>query len=74
MFIERCARSLFEQTLDKIEYIFVNDCTPDASMIILRRVLKEYPYHKNQVKVIDMPSYSKQAKAHSTGLKVASGE
>ena len=26
-YIERCARSLFEQTLDSIEYIFVDDCT-----------------------------------------------
>lgn len=28
-FIERCAFSLFEQTLDSIEYIFVDDtCKP----------------------------------------------
>ena len=25
-YIERCARSLFEQTYKNIEYIFVNDC------------------------------------------------
>lgn len=29
-YIERCARSLFEQTLDDIEYLFINDCTPDS--------------------------------------------
>ena len=26
-YIERCARHLFEQTLDDIEFIFVDDCT-----------------------------------------------
>ena len=26
-YIERCARSLFCQTMQDIEYIFVNDCT-----------------------------------------------
>ena len=42
-YIEKCARSLFEQTLDDIEYLFVDDCTPDSSIEILRQVLKEYP-------------------------------
>lgn len=41
-YIERCARSLFEQTLDCIEYIFVDDCSPDKSIEILERVADEY--------------------------------
>ena len=41
-YIERCARSLFEQTLDDIEYIFVDDCSPDKSVFILERIIKEY--------------------------------
>ena len=40
-YIEHCARSLMEQTLMDIEYIFVDDCTPDHSMEILQRVLKQ---------------------------------
>lgn len=28
-YIERCAESLFAQTFDDIEYIFVDDCSPD---------------------------------------------
>ena len=39
-YIERCARSLFEQTYPNLEYVFVNDCTPDRSMEILRQVLR----------------------------------
>lgn len=35
-YIERCARSLFEQTLDEIQYIFVDDYTSDK----LKEVLK----------------------------------
>ena len=30
-FVEHCAVSLMEQTLDGIECIFVDDCTPDSS-------------------------------------------
>ncbi|MCR5190029.1 MAG: glycosyltransferase family 2 protein [Bacteroidales bacterium] len=38
-YIERCARSLFEQTYADLEYVFVDDCTPDGSVAILNRVL-----------------------------------
>ena len=40
-YIERCARSLFEQTLDDIEFIFVDDCTPDRSMEILSQIIED---------------------------------
>lgn len=51
-YIERCARSLFEQSYCNIEYIFVNDCTKDKSIDILIDVLDEYPHRKEQVKII----------------------
>ena len=38
-FIERCAISLFEQTLDDIEYLFIDDCSPDNSVEIIKNVL-----------------------------------
>ena len=43
-YIERLAHSLFQQTLDEIEYIFVNDASPDDSISILKTVIEEYPH------------------------------
>lgn len=51
-YIERCARSLFEQTLEDMEFVFIDDATPDNSMKILHRVIDEYPNRKPQVKII----------------------
>ena len=50
-YIEKCARSLFEQTLDDIEYIFVNDGSLDSSVDVLRRVLGEYPHRRTQTHI-----------------------
>ena len=33
-YIEKCVRSLMEQTLQNMEFIFVDDCTPDNSICI----------------------------------------
>lgn len=73
-YIERCARSLFEQTLDDIEYIFVDDSTPDNSISILRKVLSEYPNREKQVKILRHEKNKGLAQARQTGLKIASGE
>jgi len=51
-YIERCARSLFGQTYQNIQYVFVNDCTKDASIDILQNVLNDYPNRLNQVKIV----------------------
>ncbi|MFK1729392.1 glycosyltransferase family 2 protein [Bacteroides fragilis] len=45
-YIERCVRSLLEQSFTDIEYIFVNDCTKDSSMVILNKLIKEYEEKK----------------------------
>lgn len=73
-YIERCAKSLFEQTLDSIEYIFIDDCTPDKSISLLKNILNEYPQRINQVKIIKMPVNSKQAAARKAGMIEANGE
>ena len=39
-FIERCIRSLLEQTLREVEFIIVDDCSLDESINIARRVVR----------------------------------
>lgn len=72
--VERCARSLFEQTLSDIEYLFINDKTPDNSIAVLKRVAAEYPDRASAIKIVDMPNNSGQAAVRCLGLKLASGE
>lgn len=50
--IERCARSLFGQTLDDMEFIFVDDCTPDNSIAVIERVVAEYPRRVAQTHIV----------------------
>ena len=38
-YIERCATALMEQTLNGVEFIFVDDASPDESRAILENVL-----------------------------------
>lgn len=73
-FIERCAISLFEQTLDSIEYIFVDDTTPDKSIEILTDVLERYPQRKPQVTILRHDVNKGLPAARNSGLSVAGGE
>lgn len=73
-FIERCAFSLMQQTLDGVEYIFVNDATPDESMQLLRDVLEHYPGKASQVKIVEHALNKGLPAARNTGLAVATGE
>lgn len=69
-YIEKCARSLFEQTLDAVEYIFVNDCTKDKSIAILERVLTNYPQRVNSVRVINLKENGGVANARAVGINL----
>lgn len=51
-YISECAHSLFSQTYPDIEYVFCDDCTPDASIDILKGVIAGYPERENHVRII----------------------
>ena len=72
--IERCARSLFGQTLDEAEFIFVDDRSPDGSIEVLERVLADYPRRREQVKVIRHSENQGVSVSRQDGLDAATGE
>lgn len=41
-YVGRCVESLFTQTYKNIEYVFVNDCTPDKSMDVINEMIERY--------------------------------
>lgn len=73
-YIEKCARSLFEQTLDNLEIIFVDDCSPDNSTEIIRTLLDEYSHRKSTTRIVRMSSNGGQAAVRRQGIIEAKGE
>lgn len=73
-YIRQCTKSLMEQTYDDIEYIFVNDCTPDNSIEVLQGVIKDFPRRSSQVHIIHHEQNQGVAGARLTALNAATGE
>ena len=51
-YLERCARSVLEQTYPDIEYLFIDDACTDGSVSLLERTLEDYPHRKEQVRIL----------------------
>ena len=73
-FIEECARSLFCQTYKNIEYVFVDDCSPDKSIKILSDVIKNYPDREQDIHIIRLHKNEGLAVARNTAIQSASGD
>lgn len=73
-YIERCAVSLFEQTYQNIEYIFVNDCTSDKSIGVLKSVIERYPNRKSHVHIITHEKNRGLGAARNTAVDAVRGE
>lgn len=74
-YVARCVRSLMEQTLcNGIEYIFVNDATPDTSMDIVKQIVSEYPNRLHEIIYLNHEVNKGLPAARNTGLEVAKGK
>lgn len=73
-YIERCARSIFEQSYANIEFIFVDDCSIDRSIQILKNVIAEYPQRGNNITILSLPHNCGLAGARNSGIHKATGD
>lgn len=73
-YIAKCCRSLFEQTLDSIQYIFVDDGSNDGSLRIVEDILLNHPNRSNQVTFVCYDKNRGVGAARHEGLKEVNGE
>ena len=73
-YIGRCSKYLFEQTYENLEYIFVDDKSPDRSIEILLQILNNYPQRKPQVRIIHHKKNLGLACARNTAVNNATGD
>ena len=73
-YIEKCAVSLFEQSHDDVEFIFVDDCSPDDSIARLTDVLSRYPHRQDQTRIIRQPQNGGVGAARHAAVEAATGE
>lgn len=72
--LERCVRSLFEQTYSDLEFVFVDDCSPDDSIAVLEKVVREYPARKDQMRLLRNNSNCGVAATRNLAIESARGE
>ncbi len=73
IYIEKCLVSLFTQTkTEGVQFILVNDCTPDGSMDVARSVIERFP--DICVVIVDKELNEGLTSARQSGLNVALGE
>ena len=73
-YVAATVKSLFEQHNPAVEYIFVNDGSPDNSWQVLQDTLLQYPECKKNSKLIDLPENGGVENARICGLQQAEGE
>lgn len=73
-YIEKCAHSLFSQTMHEVEFIFVNDASTDNSILKLEKTIALYPEIINKVQIIQNEQNQGPAISRNKALDYAKGE
>ena len=75
-YTERCVRSLLEQTLDDVEFIFVDDRSPDSAYDIFLGIIAEekYAHLKDNIKVIRHDVNKGVIAVRRTGWEASTGD
>lgn len=73
-YIEKFAISVFSQTYDNLQYVFVNDGTKDNSMKVLETLVDEhFPYLRTRITIVEQENKGLPL-ARKAGIDNATGE
>lgn len=72
--LPQCLNCLMKQTYKRLEVIFVDDCSPDRSSMVVREHTEALKSHGYTVKLIRHDVNSGVAAARNTGLDAATGD
>lgn len=73
-FVEQCTESLMSQSMrEGVEFIFVDDATPDDSIALVRKVVERHPERAAQVRILTHEANQGLPAARNTGLHAATG-
>ena len=73
-YIRATVESLFRQHDPRVEYVFVNDRSPDDSWAVLEKTLADYPDAAASARLLEHEKNCGVEAARSTALGVAAGE
>ena len=73
-FIEKCIRSVLEQSYKNIEYIFIDDCGGDNSNLIVSKTINDYPNRIDNIKFIHNIKNIGIAKCRELLIKESTGD
>lgn len=73
-YIEKCANSILSQNNENIEYIFIDDCSPDRSSEIVNNVALKYNLSEPQYRIIKHDINKGIAGTRNTGIDLANGK
>lgn len=73
-YIERCARSLFEQTYGNCDFLFVDDCSKDNTIQIIKKIASDYPNRATQVRIVERDENGNRASCLNTVLDNIDGD
>ncbi len=73
-YIERCLRSVFGQTYDNVEFVFVDDGSIDGSIDLLNRVIKDYPFRQERITLIHHQRNKGLAAARNSAIYECHGD
>lgn len=74
MFLERTLDSIFTQSYSNIDYVFVNDCSPDNSLQVLKNTIARYGIEESRYTIVNHQKNEGIAVSRADCLTKAKGD